>query len=274
MVSPTSLAIMAGVVVVWGASQFFGVGEVADVILLVVGWAAIGAGAWSGGKELVDFAVKTAKANNDADLDEAADHLAKAITILGVQTVLALLMKKPAGALKDEYFGRSFSPSEFDNLPSNRPWGYKPSVTGDASMAAGEGATNPLTGDVRFSTRGTAVDQQLARAHESVHQLLTPKLNVLRGLRGFLRAQGYNKSYLLRYLEEMLAETFAQLKVKGITSKNLFEGLQFPVSNGYVTITAMKAEAGGLLLGPITVGGQVFNVIFSRQPNTKNASRK
>lgn len=271
LIEPKSLAIMAAVVAVWGAAQFFGVGEVADVILLVVGWAALGGAAISGGKELVAFAVKTAKASSDDDLNQAATHLSHAIAILGVQTVLALLTRKPSGVLKDEYIGQ-ISPSEFDNLPSNRPWGYKPSSTGDASMAAGEGATDLVTGDARYSLRGTLQDQQLAKAHESVHQFLTPKLNILRGLRGFTRAQGYNRSYILRYLEEMFAETFAQFKVKGINRANFVEGFNFPVTNGYVTVTKLKAEAGGLLLGPINVGGQIFNVWFSTQP-PKNAKK-
>jgi hypothetical protein len=68
-------------------------------------------------------------------------------------------------------------------------------------MPAGEGGTSITTGDIRYSLQGTLQDQQLAKAHEAVHQFLTPKLNVLRGLRGFLRAQGYNRSYILRYLE-------------------------------------------------------------------------
>lgn len=280
LIEPTSLAIMAGVVVVWAGAQFFGVGEVADVVLIVAGWIAFGGVAISAGKELVHFALKTYNAQTDQDLTTAAAHLAKGVTLLGVQTVLALLLKKPSRVLKDQYFqipGSTADPlpfSAFGNLPSNRSvtvagrtiwWGYKPSMTGNPGMAAGTGATDIITGDIEYSLAGTLQDQQLARAHELVHQFLTPKLNLLRGLRGFARAQGYNRSYLLRYLEEALCETIAQLRVKGINTANFLEGVRFPVNYGYVSVVNIQAEGRGMLLGPINVGGQIFNVWYSEQ---------
>jgi hypothetical protein len=50
MVTPQALATMAGVVVIWAGAHFFGIGEIADVILLVVGWVAIGGVAFEAGK--------------------------------------------------------------------------------------------------------------------------------------------------------------------------------------------------------------------------------
>ena len=49
VLTPTALAIAAGTLIVWAGSQFFGVGEVVDVILLVVGVATIGLGVFGGG---------------------------------------------------------------------------------------------------------------------------------------------------------------------------------------------------------------------------------
>ncbi len=270
LIEPRSLAIIAGVVSLWAGAQFFGVGEVADVVLIVAGWAAFGTVAFAAGRELFDFAVDTADARTDADLDRAAAHLARGVTLLGVQTVLALLLRRPRGVLRDQYLATPGNPnplplSDFRNLPSNRWWGYKPSVTGDPGLPAGAGGTDVVLGDIEYSLAGTLQDQQLALVHETVHQFLTPKLNLLRGLRGFLRAQGYNRSYILRYLEEALAETVAQLRVKGISQANLVEGLRFPVANGYVTVAKIGAEARGLLFGPIIVGGQVYNVWYAEQ---------
>ena len=182
--------------------------------------------------------------------------------LLGIQTILALILKKPDGVLKDQYLASPANPdpiplSAFEKLPSNRPLGYEPTIKGTNALAAGEGRTSLLTGDVEYSMACTLEDQQLAIAHEKVHQFLTPKLNILRGLSGFTRAQGY--------LEEALAETYAQLRVHGINPSNAIEGIKFPVSNGYVSIVKMQAEAKGLLFGPITVGGQIFNVWYSQQ---------
>ena len=56
-VSPESLATMAAVVVIWAGSHFFGVGEIADVILLLGGIATVGMTAVDGGKTLKAFAV-------------------------------------------------------------------------------------------------------------------------------------------------------------------------------------------------------------------------
>ncbi len=270
LIEPQSLAIIASVVVVWAGSQFFGVGEVADAVLIVAGWVAFGTVAFSAGHELIDFATETENAKTEADMDRAADHLARAITLLGVQTVLVLLLRRPRGALREQYMATPGNPNPlpratFDNLPNNRWWGYKPSVTGNPRLAAGVGGTDVVTGDIEYSLAGTLQDQQLALVHETVHQILTPKLNLLRGLRGFLRAQGYNRSYILRYLEEALAETVAQMRVKGIIRANVIEGLRFPVANGYVTVAKIGEEARGLLLGPVIVGGQVFNVWYAER---------
>ncbi|MDF7681166.1 hypothetical protein PT300_11465 [Enterobacteriaceae bacterium ESL0689] len=63
---------MAGVIVIWAGSHFLGIGELADVILLVVGWVAVGGIAVEAGKKLYDFAVKTNNVQTESDLDIAA----------------------------------------------------------------------------------------------------------------------------------------------------------------------------------------------------------
>lgn len=145
--------------------------------------------------------------------------------------MLTVLLKRPGNVLKEQYFQVPGGPADplplrlFKNLPTNRPWGYKPSIKGVPGMEAGQGATNPITGDIEYSIEGSLQKQQLARAHELVHQALTPKLNLLRELHGFARAQGYNRSYVLRYLEEALCETVAQLRVKGLSKTSILDKL-------------------------------------------------
>lgn len=81
LITPQALATMAGIVVIWAGSHFFGIGEIADVILLIVGWVAVGGVAAEAGKKLYDFAIKTHSARTEADLDAAAHDLADAITL-------------------------------------------------------------------------------------------------------------------------------------------------------------------------------------------------
>jgi hypothetical protein len=99
------------------------------------------------------------------------------------------------------------------------------------------------------------------------HSSLTPKLQMfkkLRQVRAVLKTNSYLKSYLLRYLEESLAQTIGLFRAKGINIGNLVEGFKFPVGQeGYVTVVKMGVEAKGILLGQINVNGMTFNVYFS-----------
>ena len=130
-------------------------------------------------------------------------------------------------------------------------------------MLRGEGATTKY-GDIFISSKGSATDQQMALLHEKVHSFLTPKLQILREMRASLRINSYSQSYLLRYLEEALAETVAHVGVKGFS--NIFEAITFPLKYDYVTITAMKAEVVGIFVGPITVSGVTYKVYIVSQP--------
>jgi hypothetical protein len=96
MLQPQALAIIAGTLVVWAGSHFFGVGEIVDIILLVVGFAALGMSVFSGASELTDFVEKAVNGRSDADLDQAAEHFAKAISLLGISAIQALLMRGAA----------------------------------------------------------------------------------------------------------------------------------------------------------------------------------
>ena len=67
----------------------------------------------------------------------------------------------------------------------------------------------------------------------------------------------YERSPLLRYLEEVLAETYAQLRVNGI--RGMPAGIRFPIENGYVTLTAVLNEAA---IGTIAVGNVTYYVVL------------
>jgi hypothetical protein len=278
VVSPGALATMVGVLVVWAGAHFFGVGEIADVVLLIVGYAAIGGVAIEAAKELFEFGRLTLNAASNADLDKAAAHLAKAISLIGVQTVLALLMKKKPGDIFDKPLTRmrpAPSVAEIEAaLPKSPGLFYKPKLVFTRAKWAGEGGTN-VAGDIRlgrdfFGDAGKAAEQvKYALYHEKVHQVLTPRLQIFRGFRVKLAREGYRNSFILRYLEEALAETVSQLRMNGLSAEYILKGLKFPFDGNYeITVTALVTEGKGILIGPITVGGMIYQVYFgARMPD-------
>ncbi len=243
IITPESLKIIAGVLAAWVLSHAFGVGEAIDIILAVLGIAAIGLSVFSGLEHIYEFASRTYRASSEQELDTAAEHLAKAITILGITAVLAVLFRgRPTT-------GRGGKLNVGAPPPRTLGIRYKPTITRTASRAAGEGSTSAW-GDIRLSMLGSANDQKIVLLHELVHQFLTPKLYLLRNFRVENLAGSYVRSSLWRYLEEALAETVAQVGVNGLRS--FFVGIRFPVKNGYVYLTR-----GGGFNPQMTGGGLV-----------------
>jgi hypothetical protein len=102
-------------------------------------------------------------------------------------------------------------------------------------------------------------EQRLTLYHEWVHSILRPRLRFLQELRAGIGASAYWRSALLKYLEEAMAESYAQLKVRGIAQ--VWKGVKFPVGppgKGYVTISQLYAE--GRAIGNIVLGGRNFTV--------------
>lgn len=273
LLTPQALSIMAGVLVLWVVSHFFGVGEVADVILIVVGVVALGGVAVQAAEELYNFGSTAINAKNEQDLDRAAKHFSEAVSLIGIQAVMAILLKKSPRVLNKTFRNKPFVfeqginpyryPAFANKFPAPTTPGkvfYRPKVQGSKLLPEGAGSTSAY-GDILYSSRGGADVQKITRVHERVHQLLTPRLQFLREIRVMMKVNGYQRSFLLRYLEEALAETAGQVSVNGFRSA--VQGITFPVRNGYVTIAEMRTEAIGVLLGPINVGGMTYRVFYS-----------
>lgn len=97
LVSPDGLKLMAGTTAFWIASHAFGIGEAADLILLLAGVAMLGKAAVDAAKILYAFATTASGAASEADLDLAANYFAKAVVLIGITTVSALLLRRAAG---------------------------------------------------------------------------------------------------------------------------------------------------------------------------------
>ncbi len=150
---------------------------------------------------------------------------------------------------------------------------HTPTVKGDPTKQAGHGGTNRY-GDYWYSTQGTVTEQNLAKYHEQVHSILSPKLLAFREFRASVRMTLYQKSYIMRGLEEALAETVAQLRVRGL--RGLPSGLVFPITNGYLSVSTLgqAAQLGGeIVLGSIVVAGYTYTVhwIATREVSTASA---
>ncbi|HET9957435.1 MAG TPA: hypothetical protein VFQ61_23210 [Polyangiaceae bacterium] len=265
IINPTSLAIVAGVLIAWVVSHAFGVGEVIDIIVAVIGIASIGLAVFTGLDYLFDFATGVYRARSERDLDVAADNLAKAIGILGIQAVMAVLFRG-AKAPRTGRGGRI----NLGAAPRNAPLRYKPSIRQDPTQVAGAGYTT-MWGDIVVSSLGSAADRAVVLLHEKVHQFLAPKLYILREYRASNRYASYTRSSLYRYIEEALAETIAQVGVNGM--KQFFSGIRFPVQSGYMYLTkgggyaAAFAGAGAIpeaasLVYSGTVLGMAFELWF------------
>jgi hypothetical protein len=145
---------------------------------------------------------------------------------------------------------------------------YKPTETGSSLLPPGEGVTTKF-GDITYSTLGSPQDRALALFHERVHSFLSPKLLVGRTLRADIMEAGYKHSALLKYLEEALAETYAQLHVRGM--KGLVTGLRVPVQNGYVTLSRLAVEGAA---ATITAGGATYGVYYRAKKSLEGKTEK
>ncbi len=282
MLTPSALATMAAITGVWAGAHFFGIGELADLILIVAGWVAVGGVAVEASKKLYEFVKTTYSARTESDLDEAATCLAAAITLIGVDTVMAILLKKnPRDAFRHSYRNirmprYSASVGRAMNGPRNSSpsWRYRPKIRFTDKQSAGLGSTN-MWGDI---TIGRAYDRTVKTAeqaaedvlvtlyHERVHSSIAPKFYLLRELRAFMHVSAYHKSYILRYLEEAFAELVGLMRAKGMSPRYVIDGFKFPLTNNYeITFTALRHEAAGVLLGPVVVGGAMYNVYYGIQ---------
>ena len=251
---------MAAVLTVWGLAHFFGIGFGADVILLIVGAAALGGLAVQAAKEISAFISILSSAKEDKDIDSAGTHLSTAVTIIGVQVVLMILLKK--------------RPTTFDNAPAIRVSGgptipgtvkYTPKITrtpptpGDTSM----GYTT-VWGDININSTLTKAEQRATLYHELVHSVLSPKLYFLRNIRAATAHNAYAKSHLLRFIEEAMCEIFTLLRTRGFSKQAVFDGITFPIAGQYTAISALGTEATGILLGRINAGGMIYKVYTGR----------
>ena len=269
LITPQALAVVGTFFVAWLVAHAVGIGFVVDAIFLAAGAVAIGLAVFTGIDELIQFGTVAIAARSELEMDRAATHFATAVSILGVQAIIALFLKRAPQTFRG---GRA----RVGPPPANAGFVLRPGLRGVRSLPAGAGETS-WWGEITISRLGTSTDRRLAALHESVHRALTPKLNVLRTVRVEGRRASYTRSSLVTYLEEALAESFAQVSVNGL--RGVFTGIVFPVRNGYVTLfskqvnygvlaTPFVPEIAGIYLGVVNAKGWTWDAYFSpSRPN-------
>jgi hypothetical protein len=257
MLSPQALATMAGTLVVWAASHFFGVGEIVDVILLCVGAVTLGFAVFEGAGAFYEFATCAIKARSGADLEQAGRHFARAVTLLGVSTLQAVLLRGQGKTIIARKRPRIY-PLPQVGLPP--PADNKLLLSRTTNLPRGVlGSTNAY-GVIEVARNQSLTGQRLALLHELVHRYFSPRTGPLRKIRAEFNMSAYSRSTFLRYLEEALAEGYAQLRAHGLS--RALGAYRFPVTNGYVTVSALVSE--GVAIGTIILGGCLFHVSISQ----------
>lgn len=219
-----------------------------------MGFTLLGMSAYEGAKELVAFARAALGATSEAALDEAAEHFARAVVILGISTISAILLRKSASRVIKRPPPRVQAMPRVGSLPTP---GTPPRISRPVALPSGALGETDWWGNISVIRSQSLREQRMTLLHEWVHRFFAPKVAPLRQLRAQLRASGYWRSAILRYLEEAMAESYAQLRMDG-GLKGLLIGVSFPVANGYVKISQMAGE--GVAIGSIALGGAQFTV--------------
>jgi len=258
LLEPQTLVIIATTLVIWAGSHAVGIGEIVDIILLGVGVFTLGFSVFEGASELCDFAVGAVRARSDEDIENAGRHFAHSVTILGVSSLQAILLRGQGRTVMARGSPRVYPPPNVGSPPA----GTEFRVTRPARIPGNiMGGTSPY-GEIQIARNQSLTEQRITLFHELVHRFFSPRFGPLRQLRAEMRMSLYEQSAVLRYLEEAMAEGYGQLKVHGLASA--LGAIKFPINSGYMTLSNIAAE--GLSIGTITLGGTLFYVTISPGP--------
>lgn len=254
MLEPATLAIIGASVVAWAASHLIGVGEFVDIILLAVGVVALGFSVFEGARELLAFATTATGARSGVELERAGRHFAQAVTILGISTVQAVLLRGGARAVRARGVPRYRRMEPVGRPPAsgNRLQVSRPAILNSLGVTDEYGA-------IQVSRDQSLNEQRLTLLHELVHRYFSPRTGPFRRFRASLNMTGYTRSALLRYVEEALAEGYAQLRINGLAQA--VRQWRFPLEYGYVTVSQVAGE--GQAIGIVALGGATLYVSIS-----------
>jgi hypothetical protein len=149
--APQTIAVVQATLTAWAIAHFIAIGELAEFILLIVGFAALGCSALTLAQELVAFVTGASNATNKGQLEDAGKHFAKAVALVGVQVIMAILLRRPAKSIKQKGLAKNVKPSLIEERPP-RPGPL--TIRETAKVEAGKGWTDwyPRTGPPPISS--------------------------------------------------------------------------------------------------------------------------
>jgi hypothetical protein len=267
MLSPQSLAIMVASLVGLAIAQAFGIGEFIDALVLLAGIGFCGWGVVDGGRDLFHSVRTALNARTERDLDEAGRYFASAVTKIGVSAVMAFLLKKPLRSFRDlkGFEFRNVRPGLENIGPAPAP-GTVPAIE-FKPLSNALGITTAY-GNIVIDSGLDEAESRITLDHELVHRFLSPKFGPFLRLRASVRINGYVRSAMLKYLEEAMAEGYAQVRAHGL--QGVITGVRWPIVGGYLSIDEM-AVMRGTILGTIVVDGRLMHVsIVQGSPDSTN----
>lgn len=228
--------------------------------MLIAGIGFCGWGVVDGGRDLFHSIKIALDARTERDLDEAARYFASALTKIGINAVMAFLLKKPLRSFRDlkGFEFKKVSPGFLDVGPAPAPGSVPAIEFKPISDALG---TTSAYGNIVIDSRLSEAESRITLDHELVHRYFSPKLGPFLRLRASVRISGYVNSAMLRYLEEAMAEGCAQVRAHGL--QGVITGIRWPVAGGYLSIEQM-AVMRGTILGTIVVDGRLMRVSIVR----------
>lgn len=263
MLSPTNLAILAGGITFWIGSHAFGFGEFVDVLLVGVGVFTLGWSVFAGAAKLKDFLTAATFATSDDDLERAGEYFAEAITELGVGAIQAFFMRGQfarvyaRGMPKYRPMPKLSTPPTSGGLQLQRPLQIPGGDLGLTDEFGRMQIPREYFDKNISSWRRTPLSlQKEALYHEIVHRYLSPKTGPLLKLRGQLKLTTYHRVAFLKYLEEVLAEGYAQFKMHGLLEAG--KVYRFPINGDYLTVADLKQD--GAFIGTILLAGRQYYV--------------
>lgn len=96
LASPEAITVLVAMIAISTAAQLAPFGWVADIAGFCLGAYALGSSAFQVSADFRQFSTRLATAQSEADMDAAAVHLARAISVIGVGTLLLWLTKRGA----------------------------------------------------------------------------------------------------------------------------------------------------------------------------------
>jgi hypothetical protein len=135
-------------------SHWIGIGEVVDVVLIGWGVWTLGPEALHIGRDLHQFFTTATRAQTEQDLDRAADHFARAIAVIGVDGLVAILLHKGFNAVREIGLGATIRSPRFEFEWTDAQTLDEQIAMEQAKASAGQRIMSGPFDDARYSSPG------------------------------------------------------------------------------------------------------------------------